>query len=58
VRAAFDALKNGELVVLLKNFTGDTIAVSAVYLEGRTLPKKIRALIDFAYRDIRQADIF
>jgi len=43
--AISDALKNGELVVLLKNFTGDTIAVSAVYLEGRTLPKKIRALI-------------
>ncbi len=50
--AVFDALHSGRLVTLLEDFAGERIPVSAVYLEGRTLPKKVRALIDFAHEDI------
>ncbi|MBW8640538.1 LysR family transcriptional regulator [Hoeflea sp. WL0058] len=55
--ALYDALAKGRLVPLLAEYTGATGPVSAVYLEGRTLPRKIRALIDFAQEDIRSADI-
>jgi len=36
---------------------GEVSPLSAVYLEGRVLPRKVRALIDFAADDIRAADI-
>ena len=52
-----DRLADGSLVELMAAFTGDTAAVKAVYLEGRTLPRKISALIDFAARDIRHAGV-
>ncbi len=55
--ALYDALAAGSLVPLLAEYTGTRGPVSAVYLEGRTLPRKIRALIDFALEDIRSADI-
>lgn len=55
--AICDGLGQGTLVEILQPFTGDTIAVNAVYLEGRTLPRKVRALIDFALNDIRSANI-
>jgi DNA-binding transcriptional LysR family regulator len=32
-------------------------ALNAVYLEGRVLPRKVRALIDFAAEDLRREDI-
>ncbi len=50
--AVSDALQAGQLVTLLDDFAGEHIPISAVYLEGRTLPKKVRALIDFAHEDI------
>lgn len=55
--ALLGALEDGSLVPVLDRFTGETGPVSAVYLEGRTLPRKIRALIDFALDDIATADI-
>ena len=51
--AIADMLDTGRLVPLLEVFDMDMGPVSAVYLEGRTLPRKIRALIDFAARDIQ-----
>ncbi|WP_068114684.1 LysR family transcriptional regulator [Tropicimonas marinistellae] len=55
--ALCDAVADGRLVPLLEAYTGEESPVSAVYLEGRTLPRKVRALIDFAQEDIRQANI-
>ena len=48
-----DTIETGALVPLLEEFGGDSGPVSAVYLEGRALPRKIRTLIDFAAEDIR-----
>ena len=36
----------------MEPYAGETWPVSAVYLEGRALPRKVRALIDFAVKDI------
>lgn len=55
--AVCEGLETGRLVPLLTDFNGESSQVSAVYLEGRTLPRKIRALIDFAVEDIRIADV-
>lgn len=52
-----DALTAGDLVPVMTNYQAETGPVSAVYLEGRSLPRKIRALIDFAVEDIRATDI-
>lgn len=52
-----DTIETGALVPLLEEFGGDSGPVSAVYLEGRALPRKIRALIDFAAEDIRSTAI-
>lgn len=56
--ALADALETGRLVPVMEEYTGTSAPVSAVYLEGRTLPRKIRALIEFAVEDIRQAAFF
>lgn len=55
--AARHELASGRLVSLLDGYTGDTNPVSAVYLSGRSLPRKIRALVDFASADIRSASV-
>ncbi|MCE8536931.1 LysR family transcriptional regulator [Ruegeria pomeroyi] len=49
------ALDCGELVRLFESHTGERGDVAAVYLEGRTLPRKVRALIDFAVVDFGNA---
>ncbi|WP_108259204.1 LysR family transcriptional regulator [Mangrovicoccus ximenensis] len=49
-----EALEAGELVPLLDGYAGETIPVSAVWLEGRSLPRKVRALVDFARRDFAE----
>lgn len=46
------ALDAGRLVQLLPDYETGTGPVSAVWLEGRALPRKIRALIDFAAEDL------
>lgn len=55
--AVRDALEAGRLVPVLEAYRGGAAQVSAVYLEGRVLPRKVRALIEFAAEDIRRADI-
>ncbi|GAA4230018.1 DNA-binding transcriptional LysR family regulator [Sagittula marina] len=52
-----DRLDRGELIELLTDWTGPASPLSAVYLEGRVLPRKTRALIDFAQADLGKADI-
>ena len=51
------ALEAGTLVPVLEPYSGETGPLSAVYLEGRSLPRKVRALIDFALDDIAAADV-
>lgn len=48
-----DAIDAGELVPLMTSYQTSLAPINAVYLEGRALPKKVRALIDFALIDIR-----
>ncbi len=55
--AVSDAIARGALVPLLPELSGVPVQISAVYLEGRALPRKIRALIDFAVTDLAQADL-
>ena len=52
-----EALSTGRLVAVMPAWTGLESPLNAVYLEGRALPRKVRALIDFAAEDIRSADI-
>jgi DNA-binding transcriptional LysR family regulator len=52
-----EALVSGAVVPVLPDQAGATSPLSAVYLEGRVLPRKIRALIDFAADDIRTAGL-
>ncbi|MBY6004810.1 LysR family transcriptional regulator [Salipiger bermudensis] len=49
-----DDVETGRLVPVLENYDSPTRAISAVWLEGRTLPRKVRALIDFAVEDARR----
>ena len=51
------AVEEGRLVQLFPGLEGEEGPVSAVYLEGRALPRKTRALIDFAQDDLRRAGI-
>lgn len=48
-----NAVETGELVRLLETFGTETGPFGAVYLEGRNLPRKVRALIDFAVNDMK-----
>lgn len=50
-------LRSGGLVPLLEGYIGEAAPISAVYLSGRSLPRKIRALVDFAAEDIRSAKV-
>ena len=47
------ALDSGDLVRLLESHEGEPGDIAAVYLEGRTLPRKVRAVIDFAVQEMR-----
>ena len=47
-----EAIANGKLVPLLTEYQAAPTPISAVYLEGRRLPRKLRALIDFAQQDM------
>ena len=50
-------IESGALAPVLTTYQGETGPLSAVYLEGRSIPRKIRALIDFALADIRDTGI-
>lgn len=47
-------LNNGRLVSLLENYLNPEHPFSAVYLEGKIVPHKVRALIDFAIEDAKR----
>lgn len=55
--AVHEAVAQGRLIPVLTAYDGLRGPISAVYLEGRVLPRKLRALIDFAAEDISTADI-
>ena len=55
--ALHEAISDGRLVRLLEEYDGETSPISSVYLEGRTLPRKLRSLIDFVQQDIRQSSV-
>lgn len=46
-----------QLSRLLQGHEPDPAPLHATYLEGRQLPRKIRALIDFAAEDLREANL-
>lgn len=46
-------IETGRLVKLLPDYQLDGSPLSVVYLEGRALPRKVRALIDFAKAEFR-----
>lgn len=50
-------LQDGQLTQVLADYTSEAGNLNAVYLEGRTLPRKVRALIDFAARDLGHVGI-
>lgn len=52
-----ETLENGTLVSLLNSYSGQITPLGAVYLGGRSIPRKVRALIDFAVIDIKTANI-
>lgn len=54
--AAAQGLASGQVVALLPDHPGEANPLNAVYLEGRVLPRKVRALIDFAVEDLKAAD--
>jgi DNA-binding transcriptional LysR family regulator len=56
--ALVNELEDGRLLPLLEAYSGKAGELGAVYLEGRGLPRKVRALIDFAAQDIRSAGTF
>lgn len=50
-----DDLATGRLVALLPGYESLGHPISALWLGARTVPRKLRALIDFAAEDIRRA---
>ncbi|MCA0869272.1 LysR family transcriptional regulator [Seohaeicola saemankumensis] len=52
-----DAISGGQLVPILTGYQGEPSPISAVYLEGRSLPRKLRSLIEFTRQDIERANI-
>lgn len=52
-----EAIATGLVVRVLPAHLGETSPLNAVYLEGRVLPRKIRALIDFASEEVKAADL-
>ncbi|WP_226574126.1 LysR family transcriptional regulator [Acuticoccus sediminis] len=50
-----DDIAAGRLVRLLPDYASPNLPVSVVYLAGRTLPRKVRALIDFAHAEMRRS---
>lgn len=51
-----DTMARGLIRQVLPDCAGEPSPLNAVYLEGRVLPRKVRALIDFAAEDIRHSD--
>lgn len=47
-----EAIAQGRLIPLLDDYQGVSAQLSVVYLGGRALPHKVRALIDFAVQEL------
>lgn len=52
-----DDIRAGRLVSLLEDHEPIGLPLNIVYLGGRTMPRKLRALIDFAVADIGQRQV-
>lgn len=50
-------IKSGRLQAVLDGYEGDPSPVSAVYLEGRRLSRRLRALVDFASTDMKVSKV-
>ncbi|ORT52230.1 LysR family transcriptional regulator [Vibrio sp. qd031] len=48
-----EAIAQGRIVKLLNDYAMKTHPISAVYLTGNVMPRKVRALIDFAVADFQ-----
>ena len=46
-------IEKGRLVKLLNQYSTPTNPISAIYLTGNVMPRKVRALIDFAVEDLK-----
>lgn len=55
--AVGEAIEDRRLVPLLEEYESEDVQISVVHLEGRMLPRKMRALIDFAQLDSKAAGI-
>ena len=55
--ASCDYLASGKLQAVLPEYQGEPSSVSTVYLEGRGLPRRLRALIEFAAADIKVSGV-
>lgn len=51
------AIESGALVRLLDDHAGEGAPLGAVYLEGRRMSRKVRALIEFAAQDIKHSGL-
>lgn len=51
-------IEAGRLVRVLDNYDQPIYTFSAVYLDGNVLPRKVRALIDFAIEDVKKSKLF
>lgn len=49
-----DELKSGQLTVLLDQYQLESRTIYATYLSGHEIPRKVRALIDFAVEDFQR----
>ncbi len=46
-------VEDGDLVTVLNDCQSENSLIGAVYLGGRTLPRKVRALIDFSAKEMK-----
>lgn len=52
-----EEIRSGQLITLLDGYEPAGFALNILYLGGRTMPRKLRALIDFAIADARRLDL-
>ncbi|NPD16354.1 LysR family transcriptional regulator [Xinfangfangia sp. D13-10-4-6] len=55
--AVGDDLRSGRLLRLLPDYEPPCVTLNVVYLEGRVMPRKLRALIDFTLADLHHAGL-
>ena len=50
-------ITENRLIPLLEHYDSHSHPFSAIYLEGKVLPRKVRALIDFAVEDVKESQL-